>query len=132
MEQPRRPQRSLQQGFQAFAWMRSWAVHYADEGTELHIVLGYRRGELALIWPLGARKTPGLHILEFLGEPLCQYHDVLIDADATAGTLLSSALRYLEWLPYDVLALRRGRAGSKLAALLIEGGAPGGRRAGGP
>jgi CelD/BcsL family acetyltransferase involved in cellulose biosynthesis len=117
-----------QQGFQAFAWMRSWAVHYADEGTQLHIVLGYRRGDLALIWPLGARKTLGLHILEFLGEPLCQYHDVLIDADATAGALLASALRYLERLPFDVLALRRVRADSKLAALLIEAGATVDRR----
>ena len=105
-----------QQGFQAFAWMRSWVAHYADERLELHIVLGYRRGQLALIWPLGARKTLGVHILEFLGEPLCQYNDVLTDADATAGALLASALRYLEELPYDVLALRRVRADSKLAA----------------
>jgi CelD/BcsL family acetyltransferase involved in cellulose biosynthesis len=117
-----------QQGFQDFAWMRSWVAHYANEGLELHIVLGYRRGELALIWPLGARKTLGVHILEFLGEPLCQYNDVLTDAGATAGALLASALRYLQRLPYDVLAFRRMRADSKLAALLIEVRAPIDRR----
>lgn len=112
-----------QQGFQAFAWMRSWTAHYAEEGSELHVLLGYRGDELALVWPLGARKTLGLRVLEFLGEPLSQYHDVLIDADADAGALLASALRRLESPPYDVLALRRVRADSRLAALLIEAGA---------
>ncbi|MGD1036929.1 MAG: GNAT family N-acetyltransferase [Roseiarcus sp.] len=117
-----------QQGFQAFAWMRSWAVHYADEGHELHVVLGYRRGELALIWPLAARKRLGLRVLEFLGEPLCQYHDVLIERGADAGALLASALRHLKRAPYDLLALRRVRADTKLATLLIEAGATVDRR----
>jgi CelD/BcsL family acetyltransferase involved in cellulose biosynthesis len=117
-----------QQGFQAFAWMRSWAVHYADDGHELAIVLGYRRGELALIWPLGARKRLGGRVVEFLGEPLCQYHDVLIERRAGADAVLAAALRHLEETPYDVLALRRVRADSKLATLLIEAGATVDRR----
>jgi CelD/BcsL family acetyltransferase involved in cellulose biosynthesis len=117
-----------QQGFQAFAWLRSWAAVYADDGSELHVLLGYRRDELALIWPLGARKTLGSRVLEFLGEPLSQYHDVLIDAGADAGALLAAALRRLESARYDILALRRVRADSKLARLLIEAGATVDRR----
>jgi len=117
-----------QQGFQAFAWLRSWAAAYADEGSELHVLLGYRRDELALIWPLGARRTLGSRVLEFLGEPLSQYHDVLIDTGADAGALLAAALRRLESARYDILALRRVRADSKLARLLIEAGATVDRR----
>jgi CelD/BcsL family acetyltransferase involved in cellulose biosynthesis len=111
------------QGFQSFAWMRSWAAHYADDGHDLRIVLGYRSGELALIWPLGLRRQCGIAILQFLGEPLNQYHDVLIDDDAPAEALMAAALGYVRSLPHDVLILRRVREDSILAPALLAAGA---------
>ena len=111
------------QGFQSFAWMRSWAAHYADDGHDVRIVLGYRSGELVLIWPLGVRRRFGIAVLEFLGEPLNQYHDVLIDDDAPAEALMAAALNYVRSLPHDVLSLRRVREDSILAPALLAAGA---------
>jgi CelD/BcsL family acetyltransferase involved in cellulose biosynthesis len=111
------------QGFQSFAWMRSWAAHYADDGYDLKIVLGYRSGKLALIWPLGMRRRCGIAILQFLGEPLNQYHDVLVDDEAPAEALLAAALEYVRSLPHDVLSLRRVREDSILAPALLAAGA---------
>jgi CelD/BcsL family acetyltransferase involved in cellulose biosynthesis len=111
------------QGFQSFAWMRAWAAHYADDGHDLRIVLGYRAGELALIWPLGLRRRFGIAVLQFLGEPLNQYHDVLIDDDAPAQALMTAALRYVRSLPHDVLILRRVREDSISAPALLAAGA---------
>jgi CelD/BcsL family acetyltransferase involved in cellulose biosynthesis len=111
------------QGFQSFAWMRSWAEHYADDAHDLRIVLGYRSGELALIWPLVERRRFGITTLRFFGEPLSQYYDVLIDDDAPAEALIAAALRYVRSLPHDVLVLRRVREDSILAPALLAAGA---------
>jgi CelD/BcsL family acetyltransferase involved in cellulose biosynthesis len=111
-----------QQGFQAFAVIRSWVFHYAPESGEPHIVVGYFDGRPALIWPLVRRKTFGLERLAFLGEPLCQYHDILIDRDAPAAALLAAAFAHLAASGYDILELRRVRSDSRLASFLIERG----------
>jgi CelD/BcsL family acetyltransferase involved in cellulose biosynthesis len=113
------------QGFQSFGWMRSWGAHYADEGHETRIVLGYRAEKLALIWPLGAQRRFGITILQFLGEPLSQYHDVLVDDEdeAAGAVLMRAALRYVRGLPHDVLVLRRVREDSILGPALIAAGA---------
>jgi len=111
------------QGFQSFAWMQSWAARYADDGHELKIVLGHRSGRLALIWPLGARKRFGITTLHFLGEPLNQYHDALVDDETPGEDLMVAALRYVRSLPHDVLILRRVREDSLLAPALLAAGA---------
>lgn len=112
------------QGFQSFGWMRCWAAHYAEAGDEPRIVLGYRGQKLALIWPLGARRRFGITILRFLGEPLNQYHDLLVDDDDAGGEpMISAALRYVQQLPHDVLILRRVREDSLLAPALLAAGA---------
>ena len=110
-------------GFQSFAWMRSASLHYADQGGAPHLLLGYVKGRLALIWPLRASRFPGLTILEDLGEPLCQYHDAIIDAEAPADLLVAGALRHLESLNFDALILRRVREDSALTPALLVAGA---------
>ena len=106
------------QGFQSFAWLRSWAEHYADDGHKLNLVLGWTGNELALIWPLGARRELGVTSLGFLGEPLCQYHDVLVETGAVGDLLLAEALEFVIGLPHDILRLRRVREDSRLAVAL--------------
>ena len=112
-----------QQGFQAFALIRSWVARYAPKSGEPHIVVGYLDERPALIWPLARRKSLGVTRLEGLGEPLCQYHDALIDRDAPAAAMLTAACDHLAASGYDILELRRVRADSRLASFLIERGA---------
>jgi len=111
------------QGFQSFAWLRSWAEHYSDCGLALYVVLGWMGDELALVWPLGARQRFGLTSLGFLGEPLCQYHDVLVVDGEAGDRLLAGALDFVRGLPHDVLNLRRIREDSRLGGLLRAAGA---------
>lgn len=111
------------QGFQSFAWLRTWAEHYADDGQKLKLVLGWTGDELALIWPLGARHSFGLTSLGFLGEPLSQYHDVLVVDGEIGDRLLAGALDFVRRLPHDILRLRRVREDSRLAVALRAGGA---------
>ena len=111
------------QGFQSFAWLRSWAENYADSGQRLKIVLGWTGNELALIWPLGVLHFFGLTILGFLGEPLCQYHDVLAVDGEIGDALIANALDFVRGMPHDILNLRRVREDSRLAIALRTAGA---------
>ena len=110
-------------GFQSFAWTRSWVDRYAEPGVEPCIVLGYHEDRLALIWPLVARRSLGLTILEYLGEPMAQYHEVIVAADAPGERLAAAAARYLRELNFDLLRLRRVREDSKLTPALLAAGA---------
>jgi CelD/BcsL family acetyltransferase involved in cellulose biosynthesis len=114
---------SSSQGFQSYAWLRSWARRYDGDGHELRIVLGWIGGTLALIWPLCARRRFGLTSLGFPGEPMCQYHDALVVDGEAGDLLLAGALRFIRGLPHDILKFRRVREDSRLAATLRAAGA---------
>jgi CelD/BcsL family acetyltransferase involved in cellulose biosynthesis len=110
-------------GFQTFAWTRSWAVRYVAPNLQLHVLLGYRGGRLALIWPLCERRTLGLIVLEYLGEPMAQYHDAIMDAAAPGPAMLDAALAHLLETPFDLMRLRRVREDSPLTQALLAAGA---------
>ena len=112
-----------EQGFQAFAWLRAWAAHYAGDGGGLRIVAGHFGGRLALVWPLALRRRAGVAILGFMGEPLCQYHDALVDDAAAEAGILCAALAQLGRLGCDLVSLRRVRDDARLAPCLIGAGA---------
>jgi CelD/BcsL family acetyltransferase involved in cellulose biosynthesis len=111
------------QGFQSFAWIRSWAAHYGDGSCRLAIVLGWVGDELELIWPLGLFRKWGVTQLAFLGEPVCQYHDALVGEGEVGDRLLMGALRFARGISHDIMRLRRVREDSRLAAALREAGA---------
>jgi len=111
------------QGFQSFGWLSSWAEHYAGDGHELRVVLGWSGEALQLAWPLGARRRFGVTTLGFLGEPLSQYHDVLVEPGGLGEARLAAALDFVRGLPHDILWLRRVREDSQLAGALRAAGA---------
>ncbi len=110
-------------GFVSFGWIASWARRYAEPGRQLRVVAGYFEGRLAMVWPLIVRRSFGLTILEQLGEPLCQYHDAMLDPEAPAQALVRGALAALGEQKFDLIRLRRVRQDSALHAVLIEAGA---------
>jgi CelD/BcsL family acetyltransferase involved in cellulose biosynthesis len=114
-------------GFQSFAWLRSWLINYPEPGRHPHVLLGYCGEQLALAWPLGERRRFGVTILEFLGEPMSQYHDVLVEAGPYGEALVQAALAHLLSLPHDLLRLRRVRDDSPLTPALRAAGAKIGR-----
>ncbi len=111
-----------QHGFQSHNWLHSWAQRYAETGDDLRIILAYAEDRLVLVWPLMASRRLGVRILSFMGEPLCQYHDALVDDEATKRGVVALAFAHIQTLPFDLLQLRRIRDDANLAAPLEAGG----------
>ncbi len=73
------------QVFQTFAWNWHWANHYLGtspggiETVELSLVTARRGGKLIMVWPLVAERVRGIRQIFWMGEPVSQYGDVVID-----------------------------------------------------
>ena len=106
-----------QQVFQDHDWLSIWSRHYLDGRTGLLVVTGRREGRLALVWPLAWRSVLGLRVLSFMGEPVSQYGDAIVDRTLSDADL-NKAFDYVAALPAAVLALRRVRADAAIEPLL--------------
>jgi CelD/BcsL family acetyltransferase involved in cellulose biosynthesis len=105
------------QVFQDFAWLSIWSQHYHDADARLAIVTGRIDGALALVWPLVIRGRPGFRVLSFMGEPVSQYGDALLDP-ALSDDDLDAAFDFMRALPVEVLAFNKVRDDAAIAPLL--------------
>jgi CelD/BcsL family acetyltransferase involved in cellulose biosynthesis len=115
--------------FQTFNWNWHWANHYLPHRAEdqrtcsLAIVAGRLEGRLVMLWPLVLERTAGLAALRWMGEPVSQYGDVLLEDVPGAQELLQQAWRaILARLGADVLHLRKVRADAVVGPLLRQMG----------
>ena len=74
-----------EQLFQTFEWLSCWADHFLDAADSLRIVVGRREGRLVMVWPLVETRGPlGFTKLAWMGEPVGQYGDALIEPGSAA------------------------------------------------
>ena len=118
------------QVFQTFNWNWHWANHYlADapggiEGLRLSIVTGRCNGRLIMVWPLVSERVRGITQIFWMGEPVSQYGDVLLDNLPDAIEALRAGWQFLKASAKgDLVRLRRVRADAAVAPLLQEIGA---------
>lgn len=118
------------QVFQTFNWNWHWANHYLDgapggiAGLKLAIVTGRRDGRLVMIWPLVSERVRGITQIFWMGDPVSQYGDVVIDDVPDALNIMRAGWAFLSsHAKGDVLRLRRVRADAAVAPLLAEIGA---------
>jgi CelD/BcsL family acetyltransferase involved in cellulose biosynthesis len=104
--------------FQSFAWLRHWADYYLDHRTRLCIVTGRVRGRLMLVWPLVIVRRAGLKQVTWMGEPVSQYGDVLVDRGH--AELLAQSWSYVKALGVNIVHLRKVRRDSVAYPLLTE------------
>ncbi|AGK57685.1 protein involved in cellulose biosynthesis (CelD)-like protein [Hyphomicrobium denitrificans 1NES1] len=115
--------------FQSFNVCWHWANHFLAQESgksapRLAILTGRRNGRLIMIWPLVSERMHGVTQTYWMGEPLSQYGDALIDTDFDAVETLRAGLEFLRKnLSSDVLRLRRVRADANIAPLMAEIGA---------
>jgi CelD/BcsL family acetyltransferase involved in cellulose biosynthesis len=109
--------------FQAYDWLRLWADHYLDKRTRLSIVIARDHGRLVMIWPLVAIRRAGLIRLCWMGEPVSQYGDVLVEDGPDRSYLLSQGWAFVKSLGADFIHLRKTREDAVVFALLREAGA---------
>ena len=88
------------QFFQRFSWLRHWCevfVNSAPTGNNqrLAIVLGRENGRLVMVWPLVQSRTAGVSTLTWMGSPVSQYGDVLLESHPDDGHWLSQGLAFI-------------------------------------
>jgi CelD/BcsL family acetyltransferase involved in cellulose biosynthesis len=109
--------------FLTFNWLWHWANHYLDQKTEIAVITGHRHGSLVLVWPLVVERPAGLRQLAFMGAPVSQYGDVLIDAMPDRYVVLDAAWTFMAAsLKADLVRLAKVRDDATLAPLLAAKG----------
>ena len=118
------------QVFQTFNWNWHWANHYLSgapggiAGLKLSIVTGRRDGRLIMIWPLVTERVRGITQIFWMGEPVSQYGDVIIDDVPDALEVMRAGWDFLSThAKGDVVRLRRVRNDAAVAPLMEDIGA---------
>ncbi len=109
--------------FQSHGWLRHWADHYLDDRTRLSIVAAWQDGRLVMAWPLVAIRVKGLTRLCWMGEPVSQYGDVLVEDGPARSDLLRRGWSLVTSLDADIIRLRKTRSDGCVFALLEHAGA---------
>lgn len=108
-----------EQLFQSFEWLDCWADHFLDNPGRLRIVTGRRDGRLAMVWPLVATMNScRLTQLGWMGEPVSQYGDALLEPGPLAQETLLAGWSAVRGLGADVALFRKTREDSNVGALL--------------
>jgi len=111
--------------FQSFNWLWHWSNHFlrkrGDLSATLAIVTARRRGKLVMVWPLVSKRTGPITKLCWMGEPVSQYGDVLVEDGPDTMDLLRGAWNVIRTRTgASVVQLRKVRADSYVARLLEE------------
>ena len=112
--------------FLGFNWNWHWCNHYlGSDGSTLAVIAARHEGRLVMVWPLVQQRSWGLRLLSFMGAPVTQYGDVLIDRSSPdhrawlqqGWDTLNATLRP------NVVLLRKVREDSAIAGLMRQIGA---------
>ncbi len=101
-----------QQVFQSHAFLDCWARHYLDDRMTLSILTGRVDGRLVMVWPLVRRRHAGLDTLGFMGAPVAQFGDLLIEKSSDAEMWLGAGWAAVRGLGADLFEARKIRADS--------------------
>jgi CelD/BcsL family acetyltransferase involved in cellulose biosynthesis len=111
-----------EQLFQSFGWLWHWCNHFLEpRGAKptLAIVTGHRDGRLVLVCPFVVTRVGGLAALSFMGDPVSQYGDVLVEAGPDAARDVTAAFDFLlGQTAIDLIHLRKVRADAAIAPVL--------------
>ena len=102
------------QVFQSHVFLRHWAAHYLGLGSSLSIVTVRREGRLAMIWPLQRQRRFGFDLLRFMGVPVAQFGDILLERDGHETALLAAGWKAVRALRADLFELHRLRSDAAL------------------
>jgi CelD/BcsL family acetyltransferase involved in cellulose biosynthesis len=108
-----------EQMFIGYNWLWHWANTYLGHEDHLAIVTARRNGRLILIMPLVVERVAKLTQLAFMGAPVSQYGDILIDDIPDAQSVIESAWSHLrERQSFDLVRLAKVRADAAIAPFL--------------
>lgn len=112
------------QVFQTFNWNWHWANHFLCEtpgSPRLAIVTGRIDGRLAMVWPMAVDAGSRLRSLAWMGEPVSQYGDVLVEDGPHRPAMLRAGWEFLgRRVKPDIARLAKTRADAAVAPFLAE------------
>jgi CelD/BcsL family acetyltransferase involved in cellulose biosynthesis len=112
------------QVFQTFNWNWHWANHFlcdTPNSPRLAIVTGRVDGRLAMVWPVAIEPGNRLRSLVWMGEPVSQYGDVLVEEGPCRLAMLRAGWQFLGLnVKPDIARLGKTRADAAVAPLLAE------------
>lgn len=103
-----------QQVFQSHVFLGHWARHYLDAQSRLSIVTLRRGGRLVMLWPLLRQRRLGIDMLRFMGIPVAQFGDVLVERGGDEAALFRAGWQAVRELGADLFEARKLRADSAL------------------
>jgi CelD/BcsL family acetyltransferase involved in cellulose biosynthesis len=107
------------QMFLSFNWLWHWANHYHSVNDRLAIVTARRGGRLIMVLPLTIERVAGMIQLAFMGAPVSQYGDLLVDDVADRNVVLQGAWAHLlARQRFDIVRLAKVRDDASIAPLL--------------
>ena len=101
-----------QQLFQSHSFLSHWVQHYLDRSMTLNIITGRRDGRLVMVWPLVKRQRFGLTLLQFMGSPVAQFGDILLDPEGDADGLAGAGWAAVERSGADLFFAQKVRQDS--------------------
>ncbi|MEM8743883.1 MAG: GNAT family N-acetyltransferase [Pseudomonadota bacterium] len=110
--------------FQSFNWNWHWCRSYLDQDASrsalrLSIVVGRRDGRAVMIWPLIADRHMGVDYVCWMGMPVSQYSDVLVEDAPERMTWLRTAWQFIcSELGADMICVPKVREDAVLSTLL--------------
>lgn len=114
--------------FQTFNWLWHWANHFTGPENhaagELAIVTGWRNGRLVLVCPFVKSQERSIKRLAFMGDPVSQYGDILVESGPHAEADIAAAWAFaVRETRVDLVRLRKVRADAAIAPFLLRSGA---------
>lgn len=115
------------QAFNTQAWNHRWLTAYlaaSGSGPRPVVMAAREQGRLVLVWPLLVHRRFGLRIATFIGAPVSQYGDVLVEQRQDSPQIIAAALDAIAaQLRPDALWLRKVREDAAVAPVLAHGDA---------
>ena len=109
--------------FQSFNWHWHWARHYLKKDDQsLRIVAVWCGDDLIMVWPLVMTTALGVRQLKWMGAPVSQYGDILVDRKFASAEIIEPVWQYIaRHIKTDVISLEKVRADAQIAPLLKAG-----------
>lgn len=105
--------------FQTYNWVWHWVNQFENNPKDIKILTGHIDEKLVLVAPLVQEKKLGLKVLKWIGEPVSQYGDILIEENPQNLQWLKAGFNYLnDTLKPDLFYLRKTRFDAAITPLL--------------
>jgi CelD/BcsL family acetyltransferase involved in cellulose biosynthesis len=109
--------------FLTYNWNWHWCRHYLASGrSRLAIAVARHQGEVVSIWPMVTQRQAGLRVATFMGMPISQYGEVMVDRkDPRSDGWLAQGWDYVRNnLGADLVLLRKVRDDSAAGAFMAK------------